>query len=144
MFFSCLFELAFEIHQMKRMTLVLEVKNLVFNVWQYLLECASGKDKPSARESLDASAASLTQQCVNTGLVFWLCVTTAAFWGGKRKEGSTCSLSNRSLCFPTAVLKAIYYWKKCFFHPYRKTLGEFRLFIMSSNSIHLALLCFLW
>lgn len=43
--FSCLFELAFEIHQMKRMTLALEVKNLEFNVGQYLLECASGKDK---------------------------------------------------------------------------------------------------
>lgn len=45
LFFSCLFELAFEIQQMKRMTLALEVKNLLFNAWQYLSERASGKDK---------------------------------------------------------------------------------------------------
>lgn len=45
LFFPCLFEVAFEIHQMKRMTLVLEVRNLVFNAWQCLSEHASGKDK---------------------------------------------------------------------------------------------------
>lgn len=66
-------------------------------------------NKPSARESLDATAASLTQQCVNTGVVFWLCETTAAFWGGREKEGGLhLFLFKQKSCFPTAALKVIY------------------------------------
>lgn len=70
LFFSCLCELAFEMYQMKRMTLALEEKNLVFNVWQYLLEPASGKDKQAQCWGVTGCQGCLPQQCVNTGLVF--------------------------------------------------------------------------
>lgn len=70
LFFSCLCELAFEIQQMKRMTLALEEKNLVFNVWQYLLEPASGEDKQAQCWGVTGCQGCLPQQCVNTALVF--------------------------------------------------------------------------
>lgn len=43
-----------------------------------------------------------TRQCGNTGVVFWLCETTAAFWGGKRKEGSACSLFKQKSLLPNS------------------------------------------